>query len=810
MTPDARSRTLPAAALFAAALVLAASPARAIWPHDPAAGVAATGLTGETIAQVVSDGAGGSIVCFRSPGSGTLRAQRFDRDGNRLWGATGLIVYAGLGVRTDPVAVADGQGGVLLAWADNRAGNRDIYAQRVTSAGTLAWDPAGVAVCTATSDQEAPDLYRVADDTTFVLTWEDKRNVATTGTDVYAQRIGLSSVARWTANGVAVCTAAGNQVDPEIAANSLGNAYVVWTDQRADLGDLYGQQITLTTGAVSFGASGTPLVVAPNAQRLPIVELDASFGVYVSWLDGQDGTDRLYVRRFGLSLSPQWIGPLLLSGFGGAASTQDLIRDGEGGVFVAWADSRNAPSQGLDVYAQRVDGGGLALWTIDGVPLCTARGDQQTVRLARDGAGGLIAAWFDDRTFGSGDIYAARLDGTGLLRWGQFSNGAPVSKAADLQFEPFLCADGAGGAHVAWNDLRLHNTQQVYAQRIDEWGMLGAEPVITGVRDVPNDQGGQVRLTWNASALDTDPLFRSIGGYYIFRSVPAGIALRARREGRITADAAQAAASNGRILLEQRFGAQAYYWENIGFGGAYNLPNYSAVVPTTSDSVAGSNPLTAFMVMAVGGYYGQQWSSAPDSGYSTDDLAPAAPGPVSGVYAGGSAVLHWSANSEPDLASYRIYRGATPDFPADPAHQVGETPDTSFTYAAGAPAYYKVTAVDLHGNESAAALVLPLGTLGAPGAVGAPLALALPTPNPMRGHGLLRFALPAAGDAALEIYDCMGRRVRTLARGTFEPGRHEAAFDGRDDGGRRLVPGLYFARLVTPAGTRTVRLALAR
>lgn len=98
----------------------------------------------------------------------------------------------------------------------------------------------------------------------------------------------------------------------------------------------------------------------------------------------------------------------------------------------------------------------------------------------------------------------------------------------------------------------------------------------------------------------------------------------------------------------------------------------------------------------------------------------------------------------------------------------------------------------------------PLAVPG-PGATGA-LEFARPEPNPSAGGVSLRFALPAAAHVRLELLDCTGRRVRTLADASFAAGAHALAWDGAGEDGRALAPGLYFARLATPGALRVQRL----
>jgi len=86
-----------------------------------------------------------------------------------------------------------------------------------------------------------------------------------------------------------------------------------------------------------------------------------------------------------------------------------------------------------------------------------------------------------------------------------------------------------------------------------------------------------------------------------------------------------------------------------------------------------------------------------------------------------------------------------------------------------------------------------------------------PTPNPLPGAGTVRFDLARAANVALEVFDLSGRRVATLARGTFEAGVHSRRWDARHDDGRPAEAGLYFIRM-SGAGipTQTVRAALVR
>jgi choice-of-anchor B domain-containing protein len=92
-----------------------------------------------------------------------------------------------------------------------------------------------------------------------------------------------------------------------------------------------------------------------------------------------------------------------------------------------------------------------------------------------------------------------------------------------------------------------------------------------------------------------------------------------------------------------------------------------------------------------------------------------------------------------------------------------------------------------------------------PGAGGDDALTLTAAPNPVRGTGTLRFALPGAAEVRLSVYDALGREVAVLAEGARGAGPHEAALDVA-----ALPPGVYLARLVASGRSTTARLTVAR
>jgi hypothetical protein len=83
------------------------------------------------------------------------------------------------------------------------------------------------------------------------------------------------------------------------------------------------------------------------------------------------------------------------------------------------------------------------------------------------------------------------------------------------------------------------------------------------------------------------------------------------------------------------------------------------------------------------------------------------------------------------------------------------------------------------------------------------LALLAGGPNPFRGAALLRYTVPREMKLSLSVYDRAGRKVTSLFSGLAQPGVRAAAWNGRDDQGRRVGQGVYFWRLESETTTLT-------
>jgi len=769
-------------------------------------------------AFVLPDGEGGAVVFWeRAINEGgylkhDIYAQRFDIRGNELWTSGGVVICNAIDDQADTKAVLDGSGGFIVCWTDLRnSGWGDIYAQRLDSGGTVQWTANGVAVCAATRHQ-AYNVITTVEGGGAIIAWLDDRNA--TGWDVYAQRISNSGSALWTADGIAACTDVTFQDNLRIANSAeKKGAYLVWEDQRNANLDIFGNQID-SLGTPSWGTSGKPIITDAANQFNPEIIEDGYGGAFIAWADMRNGNADIYAERLN-NLSNAWsTSGLPVCTATGNQNQLIMGKCGQYGAVVAWFDYR--ASSDADVYAQRFDFFGNMLWTSNGLGLCTYNRYQSIQQVMEDDAGDMIFSWIDVRDIDS-DIYIQKVTKGGVIQWE--TDGRLFLHEYYQRYGTRMVPDGMGGAIMAWCDQRDWRTTgvDIYATRLDGTGYWGfPAPDISSIGDVPYDQGGSVTIEWDAANLDAFPC-ELITHYSVWRSLsgPETAMLLAERDKDPSVEQAGPDPRDGSIAF-RALGEAMYAWECIGTMDAHRLETYSYTAATLYDSVASDDGMHYYFVSSGTEDPFIYWDSEPDSGYSVDNLAPGAPLGLEGeqIFTPEGMQLTWDDNEEPDLLGYRVYRGTSSGFVPGSGNLIAspsesELLDEDWQWEEGY--YYKVSAVDVHGNESPYALLEPDDLTGdEPLEVPDATFLAQNFPNPFNPITTIGFGIKEPGHISLRIYDTAGRLVRTVIDESRPAGRYEVGWNGSDDNGAPAASGVYFYRLRAGDFLETKKMVLLR
>lgn len=373
----------------------------------------------KSLLHAISDGSGGAIVVWRDRRGSDydFYGQRIDSNGNILWPAGApsldaqpLVTVAG--EQDSLSAISDGAGGVIISWRHDDPTDDAAYAQRIDPNGNRMWPsgaPAdtGTVVCDHSHAQFNPSSTPDGSGGVIVV-WTDSRNSATTLSDIYAQRLDADGNRQWALDGMPVTLADYGQTEPLATATGTGGAIVIWKDYRVSgaVEGIFAQRIS---------AAGVPMwaedvTLSEELEGGKGIVSDGAGGAYVVWRDRRfiSTTDRdLLAQRLSPIGHQMWgVDDLPLVVEDDSQSGFDILSDGPGGLYVAWADQRDG---GVDIYAQHISTGGAISGPVNGFEVCT-HPDWQAGPTIVGGGFGLIVAWNDYRTAGNGtDVYANKV-----------------------------------------------------------------------------------------------------------------------------------------------------------------------------------------------------------------------------------------------------------------------------------------------------------------------------------------------------------------------------------------------------------------
>jgi hypothetical protein len=793
------------------AAALSSSDAIADWVENgtvvsTTASVANTGGSVHT-QRSTSDNAGGLIIAWIDDTSSdpSIRAQRIDTNGNTMWATDAVLALGGTGGSEliDIHILPDGSGGAFISWIDNQV-NDQVLLTRINSLGNQVWAPQVAEVSPQIASIQSFDMVSDNQGGVFCFWVAHPTGVY----DVYGQWVDPLGTRIWPTAGAPICTDASHALS--VTASSLNHHIVVaWRDFRDGVDRVYAQRLAIghgSTATIQWTANGIPISTGSSSVYNIDLLVTAESGAIFTWTEDSiikmSRRDPLGADQFGYTINISTPGTP-------NADYGRLISDGADGAIVVWSDNHNGITDGL--YAQRISPVGFAVWTYNGAPVSEVGGGVILDDVISMPDGGATIVWNIGST-----LSAQRLTPYGTPIWP--TDGLSIRTEYSSTQNAQILDDGVGGMFISWSDSRAEFIRMPYVQRIEadhgSWGH--PEPTIVSAFDVPGDQGGAVKVNWTASGRDILISPDTITHYSVWRAIdPATISNLELPSLPVVDPAMISSGHNEKVVwVEDKSGA-SWYWEWVGNQDAYRFAAYSYTTPTSYDSIPGDPALHAFLVLAHSADPTMFWESNIGAGYSVDNLAPSTPLALNAhaSFTPQSLDLNWAPNTEVDLSSYRVYRGQTSDFFPDVTNLVTTTTDTLFTdpgWAQEGGYHYKVSAFDVHENESGFALISPDAVTAVDGL---PNMAVLYTnyPNPFNPATMIRFELGQAGPTTLKVHDLAGRVVRTLLQGDLvAEGRHDITWKGRDDFGRAVAAGTYVVRLRTGAQTQTQSMTLVK
>ena len=630
-------------------------------------------------------------------------------------------------------------------------------------------------ICTAAGNQRIPAT--ISDGAGgAITTWVDARNG---NLDIYAQRINAAGVVEWTTNGVAISTAVLGQENPVLTSDGAGGAIIAWQDNRPGLAnyDIYARRIT-ATGAVQWAGDGAPVCVLAGIQGKPQIVGDGAGGAVITWEDGRGTNYDIYAQRIDASGAALWPANGVAVCAAVAAQRRPMMAaNGAAGAIITWYDQRGGDN---DIYAQLVNASGVVQWTTNGVAVSTATSFQMNPALASDGSGGAIITWQDFRNGADYDIYVQRINAAGAVQW--LPDGIAACVATGAQEGAVVVSDDAGGAFITWtNGAWGSTTQDIYAQRIDasgvgQWDIDGT--LVTGAvnsQDVPSiarDGAGGVIIAWQDRRLGNNEYYNDI---FAQRFDALGTAQWAAN-GLVVSRAVDSQAVP--TLVDDGSGGAIIVWEDHRVNPTWDI--YAGRIPADGTSPLQLTGLT---------------------------------GTIIGT---GVVRLNWSTSSEINNWYFEVQRRlvGAPLFETLPGSFVSGSGTTTATHTYAfddslvtqGQWQYRIRQTDFDFTiHYSGPILIDMVISGVQDAIPRGPALSQNCPNPFNPSTAIGYFLPARTRVTLQVFDVRGRVVATLINGVEESGDRSVQWDAAG-----MASGEYFYRLQAGDMTLTRKLLLVR
>ena len=457
---------------------------------------------------------------------------------------------------------------------------------------------------------------------------------------------------------------------------SVGAAWVytrsggVWTQQGSKF---------VGTGAVGSSYQGYSVSLSADGNTAIVGGYNDNSSAGAAWV---------YTRSGGVWT--QQGSKLVGTGAGGSAeqgTSVSLSSDGNTAIIGALAD--NGYAGAAWVYTRS---GGV--WAQQGSKLVgtAAVGIAEqgiSVSLSADGNTAIVGGVNDNSSAGA--VWEFTRNGTVWTQQGNKLVGTGAVGNASQGYAVAVSADGNTIIVGGVSDNAYAGAAWVYSRSI---------LTINSISDIPNDQGARVGVKWNKFLFDSAGISPQVSSYSIWRALPGSQVLPSTIKSSVPI-----INSEGKTIRHFTVNGVDSYWELVGSQPALLWPQYGYTAPTLFDSTSpANNGMESFIVVAQTGVQNVFYVSNVDSGYSVDNIPPIPPaGLVASVQAGPQVKLTWNQPTDPDVGSYSIYRSTTSGFIPSGGNLIGTANSINFTDANPLPgdlAYYRIIAVDVHGNQS--------------------------------------------------------------------------------------------------------------
>jgi hypothetical protein len=354
--------------------------------------------------QIVGDGADGAIIVWQDKRNGSdynIFVQHISAAGAPLWSGNGITICLAADLQNYARIVSDDYGGAIITWEDKRSGNYDIYAQHVSSNGTILWTINGVQLNESQLFSPYPEMTSDGD-SGLIVAWQHN-SPDQLYTYIYAQHILSTGIPSWQTPGITISLNLGGF--PHAISDGAGGAIIAWGSAA-----FYAQRIS-AQGNLLWGTDGNTI----NASSGANIELatDDQQGAYMAWqiMSHSFSNSDIRAQHVLSDGTRAWAtNGISISADTGYQYIPQVVEDGYGGAIVLWKNDPTLDSVPLSddsLRAQHLNTLGTRLLMTNGITVVSASG-YSSFRFSADSLHGAIAVWQDLRNDAS-DLYAQHI-----------------------------------------------------------------------------------------------------------------------------------------------------------------------------------------------------------------------------------------------------------------------------------------------------------------------------------------------------------------------------------------------------------------
>jgi hypothetical protein len=445
-----------------------------------------------------------------------------------------------------------------------------------------------------------------------------------------------------------------------------------------------------------------------------------------------------------------------------------LISNQDGSAICVFEDWRSGTCQ---IYGQRIDADGNRLWGDNGLPLAIYPDGPALLKDAeRDSFGNIFIACCSGNN-PTNSIYIQKTNIEGQRLWGDYGmiDCGGVSGCDFQQIVP----DGAGGVIDVWQDNRNGgmDPMQAYAQHLDANGI----PLWT-INGIPlhDPRGG-----WLLFDL-TNGISDGFGGAYYAGSQPGTYNFTG-------------------VFHLLGSGEMPWFWRKIGanYYALFNLLKHSQTFNLWVSIKEYYPGYSTFNLYCLNPITGRQYFNSNGVPYGGEQIVPCGDGVIALRYSGVD-LRAFRVDSRGNLLwERRVVRDAL---------WFDEFASTSDSNGSVVVAFEDGRFTETEPDISAQR-ILPNGNLGVPHPPD-PSGIISRSDSPLTlcfAGNLVTYQIPESGTITLELFDIMGRRVKSLYQGEQNRGSYQLKLD---DAG--LSSGIYILTLATSKSKISIKYPIVR